>query len=69
MKLPSFLQSLFCCECDDNGSTVDVVAKVDTNGVPGAVNLLGPDGRNYALHYRVGAGEWKPVVFVEDFPV
>jgi hypothetical protein len=48
-----------------------IVAKATPAGTAGAVNLLGPDGKNYTLFYLARGGknpEWQPVKFVENFP-
>jgi hypothetical protein len=51
----------------------NIVAKLTPNGVPGAVNMLGADGKNYTLYYRIsvfGLGiNWTPVKFLSNFPV
>lgn len=51
---------------------INIVARLSPNDVPGAVSLLGPDGRCYVLYYRVtilGIGvNWTPVKFVATLP-
>ena len=51
----------------------NIVAKLTPDGIPGAFNFLGADGRNYVLYYRLsvlGYGvSWTPVKLVNTFPV
>lgn len=59
-----FFCRLFGCHCN---STVEVVARLAADGEDGAVNILGPDGRNYALYYRTEPnGVYEPVYLVDD---
>lgn len=51
---------------------MQIVAKLNPSGLPGALNFLGQDGRNYTLYYRMSilgfTIAWTPVLFVETFP-
>lgn len=50
----------------------NIVARYSPDGVPGAMNFLGGDGKNYVLFYRLsvlGFGvAWTAVKLVDNFP-
>ncbi len=50
----------------------NIVARYTPEGIPGAMNFLGGDGKNYVLFYRLsilGFGvSWTPVPLVDTFP-
>lgn len=51
---------------------MQIVAKLNPSGLPGALNFLGQDGRNYTLYYRMSilgvTLSWAPVLFADSFP-
>lgn len=52
-------------------ANIQVVAKVVTTAVEGAVSFFGADGRTYVLYWKdttTHPASWKPVTFVQQFP-
>lgn len=51
---------------------LEIIAKLNAAGLNNTVNLLGQDGRNYTLYYKMSilgfSLSWTPVKFVTNFP-
>lgn len=51
---------------------INIIAKLTPNGIPGAVDVLGINGKSYTLYFRVSIlgfnTGWVPVKFMDNFP-